>query len=52
MKSKEKHNSEPIFVTKPYIAPLERFTNELESVWDSGILTHHGPKVQKLEKEI
>lgn len=52
MKLKEKHKSDPIFVTKPYIAPLEKFTDELESVWDSGILTHHGPKVQRLEREI
>tara|TARA_B100000989_G_scaffold48766_1_gene31880 strand:- start:2589 stop:3698 length:1110 start_codon:yes stop_codon:yes gene_type:complete len=52
MKSNKKRKTNSIYVTKPALSPLKRFTKELETVWDSGILTHHGPKVQKLEKGI
>jgi hypothetical protein len=42
----------PIFVTQPSIAPLEEFTELLKEIWHNGILTHNGPFVQRLEKEI
>ncbi|NIK91376.1 DegT/DnrJ/EryC1/StrS family aminotransferase [Mangrovimonas sp. CR14] len=42
----------PIFVTKPTLAPLEEFTEILNGVWDRGILTHNGPLVQELEQEV
>ena len=42
----------PIFVTQPSLAPLEEFTQLLKEVWRNGILTHNGPLVQRLEKEI
>lgn len=38
-----------IFVTQPSLAPLNEFSDILKEVWDNGILTHHGPKVQELE---
>lgn len=41
-----------IYVTQPSLAPLEEFTALLEGVWQRGILTHNGPLVQQLEKEI
>lgn len=41
-----------IFVTQPTIAPLEEFTSILSDVWETGILTHNGPKLQLLEKEL
>ncbi|CAL66998.1 DegT/DnrJ/EryC1/StrS family aminotransferase [Christiangramia forsetii] len=41
-----------IFVTQPSLAPLEEYTDLLEEVWKSGILTHNGPKVRKLEKDL
>ncbi|MDB4733902.1 DegT/DnrJ/EryC1/StrS family aminotransferase [Planctomycetota bacterium] len=44
--------NEPIYVTKPSLAPLERFTELLQGVWERGILTHNGPLVQRLEKEL
>lgn len=44
--------SKPLFVTTPSLASLEDFTEQLKSVWESGILTHNGPLVQKLEKEL
>ena len=34
------------------MAPLEEYVEILRGVWKSGILTHNGPLVQKLEKEI
>ena len=42
----------PIYVTQPSLAPLSEYTEHLKEVWDSGILTHNGPKVQQLEKEL
>lgn len=41
-----------IFVTQPSLAPLEEFTELLKGVWERGILTHNGPLVQQLEKEL
>lgn len=42
----------PIFVTMPSLAPLEEFTELLKGVWERGILTHNGPLVQQLEKDL
>lgn len=44
--------SKPIYVTQPSLAPLEEYTESLKGVWNSGILTHNGPLVQRLEKEL
>ncbi len=41
-----------IYVTQPSLPPLDEYTKLLESVWESGILTHNGPLVQRLEKEL
>lgn len=41
-----------IHVTQPSLAPLEEFTEILRGVWERGILTHNGPLVQQLEREI
>lgn len=41
-----------IFVTQPTLASLEKFTSLLEGVWERGILTHNGPLVQQLEKDL
>ena len=41
----------PIYVTMPSLASLEEYRQVLESAWESGILTHNGPLVQKLEKD-
>jgi dTDP-4-amino-4,6-dideoxygalactose transaminase len=45
-------DNNPIYVTQPSLAPLEEYTELLKEVWESGILTHNGPLVQKLEKEL
>lgn len=49
---KQEDNNQPIYVTQPSLAPLKEFTDLLEGVWESGILTHNGPLVQQLEREI
>ncbi len=33
----------PIYVTKPFLPPLEEYTESLRKIWDSGILTNGGP---------
>lgn len=44
--------SRKIFVTQPTLAPLEDVTELLKGVWETGIMTHNGPLVQRLEKEV
>lgn len=41
----------PIYVTQPTLAPLSDVIPLLEGVWDSGVMTHNGPLVQRFEKE-
>lgn len=41
-----------IRVTQPSLAPLAEYCRALETVWASGILTHNGPLVQKLEGQL
>lgn len=41
-----------IFVTRPSLAPLEEYVTYLESIWETGIMTHNGPLVQQLEAEL
>lgn len=42
----------PVYVTQPSLAPLEEYIKYLQSIWESGIMTHNGPLVQQLEKEL
>ena len=42
----------PIFVTQPYLPPLEEFTPYLREIWDSKILTNGGPMHQQFEAEL
>jgi len=44
--------NKPIFVTQPTLADLSELMGLLEGVWDRGILTHNGPLIQQLEKEL
>lgn len=45
-------NSNPVFVTKPSLAPLDEYVDILKGVWARGILTHNGPLVQQLEEDL
>lgn len=42
----------PIYVTQPYLPPLEEFIPYLQQIWDKKILTNGGPFHQQLEKEL
>ena len=42
----------PIYVTQPSLAPLGEFNEYLQQIWASGIMTHNGPLMQRLEKDI
>ncbi|MFT6550765.1 MAG: dTDP-4-amino-4,6-dideoxygalactose transaminase [Zhongshania marina] len=42
----------PIFVTQPYLPPLEEFTPYLEEIWDSKILTNGGLMHQRFERAL
>lgn len=41
-----------IFVTQPFLPPLEEYVPYLEKIWDNKILTNGGPFHQQLEKEL
>jgi dTDP-4-amino-4,6-dideoxygalactose transaminase len=41
-----------IYVTKPYLPPLEEFIPYLEKIWESKILTNGGPFHQQLEQAL
>lgn len=43
---------QPIYVTQPYLPPLEDFTPYLQQIWASKILTNGGPFHQQLEKAL
>ena len=42
----------PVYVTRPSLAPLEEFVPYLEQIWESGVMTHNGPLLQRLEREL
>jgi dTDP-4-amino-4,6-dideoxygalactose transaminase len=42
----------PIHVTQPSLPPLEEYVEILREVWETGILTHNGPILQRLEREL
>lgn len=44
--------NKPIFVTQPYLPPLEDFTPYLQQIWQNRILTNGGPFHQQLEKAL
>lgn len=44
-------SEKPIYVTMPTLAPLPEVDAYLQQVWESGIMTHNGPLVQKFEKD-
>lgn len=42
-------SDKPIYVTQPYLPPLEEFVPYLEEIWANKILTNGGPMHQQLE---
>lgn len=41
-----------IYVTKPFIPPLEEYREYLDQIWDREYLTNDGPLVRELEKRL
>jgi dTDP-4-amino-4,6-dideoxygalactose transaminase len=44
--------NKPIYVTQPYLPPLEEFIPYLEEIWEHKILTNGGPYHQQLEQAL
>jgi dTDP-4-amino-4,6-dideoxygalactose transaminase len=44
--------NKPIYVTQPYLPPLEEFIPYLEKIWENKILTNGGPFHQQLERAL
>ena len=44
--------NKPIYVTMPTLAPQAEVDELLKGVWESGIMTHNGPLVQRFEREV
>lgn len=42
----------PIYVTQPFMPPIEDYRALLETPWATGILTHNGPLLQRFEAEV
>jgi dTDP-4-amino-4,6-dideoxygalactose transaminase len=42
-------DEDSVFISKPYLPPLEEYTHYLQRVWASGQLTNNGSLVQQLE---
>ena len=47
-----KLSEKPIYVTQPFLPPLEEFQPYLDQIWDSKWLTNSGPFHQELEKRL
>jgi dTDP-4-amino-4,6-dideoxygalactose transaminase len=45
-------SEKPVFVTQPFLPPLEEFLPYLERIWASKVLTNGGPMHQQLESEL
>lgn len=42
----------PIFVTRPYLPPIDEFLPLLRQIWETRVLTNHGPFHQALEQRL
>lgn len=41
-----------IFVSRPSLPPLEEYVEEIKDMWETGIMTHQGPKHNRLQEEL
>ena len=42
----------PIYVTRPFLPPIDRFSKGLEEIWDNAWLTNDGPLLRRFETEL
>ena len=47
-----KRFDKPIFVTRPYLPPIEDFKRGCQEIWDNQWLTNNGPMLQKFQKAL
>src|SRR5688572_29884121 len=52
LRGREETMSRPIYVTKPYLPPLEEFLPYLEEIWKNRVLTNGGPFHVQLESAL
>lgn len=45
-------NQKKIYVVRPSLPPLEEFLEEIRDMWETGILTHQGPKHNELQRRL
>jgi dTDP-4-amino-4,6-dideoxygalactose transaminase len=45
-------SKKPIYVTQPYLPPLDEFLPYLQEIWQNKVLTNCGPFHQQLEQEL
>jgi len=45
-------NDKPVFVTEPFLPPLDEFIPYLEEIWKSGVLSNGGPFHKELEARL
>lgn len=43
---------QPIYVTKPFLPPIDDFREALKEIWDTSWLTNNGPIVQRFKREL
>lgn len=43
---------DPIYVTKPFMPPFDKFCHGLKEIWDNHQLTNNGPVLQRYKKEL
>jgi dTDP-4-amino-4,6-dideoxygalactose transaminase len=43
---------EPIYVTRPYLPPLDEFCEGLREIWDSQWLTNNGPVLRRYQQKL
>ncbi|WP_230280139.1 DegT/DnrJ/EryC1/StrS aminotransferase family protein [Croceicoccus sp. Ery15] len=43
---------EPLYVTRPFLPPLNEYTKILQGIWNRGILTNNGPLNYALEEKL
>ena len=49
---KMKRFERPIFVTRPFLPPLESFLGGMREIWDNQYLTNDGPMLQRFQKAL
>ena len=43
---------EPVYVTRPFLPPLEEFCTGLKEIWQSGWLTNNGPVLKRFTRQL